>query len=49
LIAVYGFLVTTIDWKYAFWMWTYAHAWLLFNNVAKIEAYRLMRSREAIV
>ncbi len=48
LIAVYGFLVTPIGWKYALWMWVYALAWFMFNNVVKIWAYRLMRRREVI-
>jgi H+-transporting ATPase len=48
LIAVYGFLITPIGWKYALWMWAYALAWFLFNNVTKIAAYRLMRRREVI-
>ena len=49
LIAVYGFLITPIGWKYALWMWAYALLWFVFNNVVKIGAYRLMRSREVIV
>ena len=48
LIAVYGFLITPIGWKYALWMWAYALAWFVFNNVVKIGAYRLMRRREVI-
>ncbi len=48
LIAVYGFLVMPIGWKYALWMWAYALVWFMFNNVAKIWAYRLMRRREVI-
>ena len=49
LIAVYGFLITPIGWKYALWMWSYAAVWFVFNNVVKIGAYRLMRRREVIV
>ncbi len=48
LIAVYGFLITPIGWKFALWMWAYAAAWFVFNNVVKIGAYRLMRRREVI-
>jgi H+-transporting ATPase len=48
LIAVYGFLITPIGWKYALWMWAYAILWFVFNNVVKIGAYRLMRRREVI-
>ncbi len=49
LIAVYGLLVAPVGWKYALWMWGYALAWFLFNNVVKIGAYRLMRRREVII
>ena len=48
LIAVYGFLITPIGWKYALWMWAYALAWFVFNNVVNIGAFRLMRRREVI-
>jgi H+-transporting ATPase len=48
LIAVYGFLITPVGWKYALWMWAYALLWFVFNNVVKIGAYRLMRRREVI-
>jgi H+-transporting ATPase len=48
LIAVYGFLITPVGWKYALWMWAYALAWFIFNNIVKIWAYRLMRRREVI-
>ncbi len=48
LIAVYGFLITPVGWKYALWMWAYALVWFVFNNIAKIGAYRLMRRREVI-
>jgi H+-transporting ATPase len=47
LIAVYGFLITPIGWKYALWMWAYALAWFVFNDAVKIGAYRLLRQREA--
>jgi len=49
LIAVYGFLITPIGWKYALWMWAYALAWFVFNDVVKIWAYRLLRKRGAEV
>ena len=47
LIAVYGFLITPIGWKYALWMWAYALAWFVFNDVVKIWTYRLLRLRGA--
>lgn len=43
LIAVYGFLITPIGWKYALWMWAYALAWFVFNDGVKVSAYRLLR------
>jgi H+-transporting ATPase len=45
LIAVYGFLITPIGWKYALWMWAYALAWFVVNDTAKMGTYRLLRSR----
>jgi H+-transporting ATPase len=45
LIAVYGFLITPVGWKYALWMWAYALAWFVFNDAVKIGAYRLLRKR----
>ncbi len=46
LIAVYGFLITPIGWKYALWMWVYALLWFVVNDAAKLWTYRLLRSRE---
>jgi len=48
LIAVYGVFVTAIGWEYALWMWGYALAWFVVNDVVKMMAYRLLRSREAV-
>jgi H+-transporting ATPase len=45
LIAVYGFMITPIGWKYALWMWVYAMVWFMVNDVVKIFAYRLLRAR----
>ena len=45
LIAVYGVFVTPVGWKYALWMWAYALAWFLVNDVVKLAIYRLLRSR----
>jgi len=45
LIAVYGLLITPIGWKYALWMWIYALAWFVLNDVVKKGTYRLLRSR----
>ena len=48
VIAVYGFLVTPIGWQYALWMWAYALAWFVFNDVVKWGTYRLLRKRGAL-
>jgi H+-transporting ATPase len=45
LIAVYGFLITPVGWTYALWMWAYALAWFVVNDVAKMWTYRLLRAR----
>ena len=47
VIAVYGFgLMTAIGWKYAAYMWAYALAWFVFNDVVKMLTYRWLRSRK---
>jgi len=45
LIAVYGLLITPIGWKYAIWMWIYALAWFILNDIVKMWAYRFLRNR----
>ncbi len=45
LIAVYGFLIPPIGWTYAMYMWGYAMAWFVFNDVIKMLTYRILRSR----
>jgi H+-transporting ATPase len=45
LIAVYGFLITPIGWKYAFWMWGYALIWFVFNDMVKIGTYKVLRKQ----
>jgi H+-transporting ATPase len=45
LIVVYGFLVTPIGWESALWIWGYAFAWLLLNDMIKRSAFRMLRSR----
>ena len=47
LMAVYGFLITPIGWKYALWMWAYALLWFVIDNTSKILAYRLLRNHYA--
>jgi H+-transporting ATPase len=41
LIAVYGFLMTPLGWAYAGIVWGYALAWLFFNDMVKLAAYRI--------
>jgi H+-transporting ATPase len=45
LIAVYGVFVTPIGWEYALWMWAYALAWFVVNDVVRLMAHRLLRAR----
>jgi H+-transporting ATPase len=48
LIAVYGIFITPIGWEYAFWMWGYALAWFVVENVVKVMIYRLLRSQGTV-
>ncbi len=41
LIAVYGFLMTPLGWKWALFVWIYAFAWFLVNDRIKLLAYRV--------
>jgi len=43
IMAVYGFLITPIGWRYALWMWLYALLWFVIDNTSKMLAYRLLR------
>jgi len=45
LIAVYGVFVTPIGWEYALWMWAYALAWFVINDVVRLMSQRLLRTR----
>ncbi|HVC11960.1 MAG TPA: plasma-membrane proton-efflux P-type ATPase [Burkholderiales bacterium] len=45
LIVVYGVFVTPVGWKYALWVWAYALAWVLFNDLIKMWSFRILRSR----
>jgi len=44
LIAVYGFLITPIGWKYALWMWAYALLLFVINNTAKVWVDSMLRN-----
>ncbi|HVB80675.1 MAG TPA: plasma-membrane proton-efflux P-type ATPase [Candidatus Binataceae bacterium] len=43
LAAVYGWGMTPLGWTYALAVWGYSLAWFLFNDIVKLEVYRLMR------
>ena len=46
IIAVYGFgLMTPIGWKWAAYMWAYALAWFVFNDVVKMIVLRYYRRK----
>jgi H+-transporting ATPase len=42
LIAVFGFLMTPISWRWALLLWGYSAAWFLFNDRVKLLAYRVL-------
>jgi H+-transporting ATPase len=41
LIAVYGFFMTPLGWRWAMFVWGYAVAWALVNDRLKLLAYRI--------
>jgi len=41
VVAVYGFLITPIGWKYALLIWAYALLWFVFNDTVKILIYKI--------
>ncbi|HXZ26059.1 MAG TPA: metal-transporting ATPase, partial [Nitrospiria bacterium] len=45
LIVVYGLLMTPTGWTSALWIWAYALAWMVFNDMVKMWAYRLLKAR----
>ena len=48
LFAVYGWLIAPIGWMNALLVWIYALAWFVFNDFAKMWAYKYLR-RERVV
>ena len=46
LIAVYGLFITAIGWKLALFIWAYALAEFLVNDIVKLAIYRQMRNHE---
>ncbi len=46
IIAVYGFgLMQPIGWEWAMWMWAYALAWFVFNDVVKMAVLKYYRKK----
>ena len=43
LIAVYGIWITPVSWRYAAYMWLYALAWGVVNDIVKVSTYRVLR------
>ena len=46
LIAVYGLFIEAISWEQALWMWAYAIAWFVINDIVKWFAFRTLRRRD---
>ena len=45
LIAVYGFLIPPIGWKYVLYLRGYALAWFVFNDAIGMLTYKVLRHR----
>ncbi len=43
LIAVYGWWITPVSWRYAAYLWAYALAWGVVNDIVKVATYRVLR------
>ena len=41
LIVVYGIILPPIGWKLALFVWGYALAWFVFNDLVKLAAYKV--------
>ena len=49
IIAAYGFgLMTPIGWEWAAFMWAYALAWFVFNDIVKVAVLRYYRKKLGI-
>jgi H+-transporting ATPase len=46
--AVYGWMIAPIGWANALMVWIYAFAWFIFNDFAKIWAYKYMHGRRVV-
>ena len=47
LIAVYGLFMTPLGWGWAAFVWGYALAWFLLNDLVKLLAYRVLERAKA--
>ncbi|HET6383028.1 MAG TPA: DUF2934 domain-containing protein, partial [Armatimonadota bacterium] len=47
LIAVYGFLMPPLGWKWAGFVWVYALVWAVFSDRIKLLAYRILDPPQA--
>lgn len=41
VIAVFGFFITPIGWKYALYIWAYALLWFVVNDMVKVFVYKV--------
>jgi H+-transporting ATPase len=49
LLAVYGFLIAPIGWKFALLIWGYALVEFLFNDMLKLSIYRMLKRKNGYV
>ena len=45
LMTVYGILVTPIGWENAIYIWLYALAWFLVNDLIKVSVYKMLNNK----
>jgi len=48
LIAVNGIWITAISWQYVLYIWAYALAWFIFNDLVKIGVYKMLGNQKPI-
>lgn len=49
LLAVYGFLIAPIGWKFALLIWVYALVEFLLNDILKLSIFRMLRRRNGYI
>jgi H+-transporting ATPase len=47
LVAIYGFLITPVGWKYALWMWCYVLVEFLLNDFVRMGIFHRLRVRDS--